>query len=266
MSTFLFAWNPKKWAWKDELLTAKILEVQSKGGAEDTWSCGNRRSLPSGSRCFLIRLGKQPRGIVGSAITLSEPSLVPHWDLAQRKAGKLSPSVRVRFDFLSRQPLVTWDELQQPPLSSMPWGIQASGVALPEAVATSLEQLWRRRTSGDAPQLPDEVPSDEEFIEGARKEITVNAFERNPQARAACIAHFGYRCSVCDLLLEDLYGSIAADFIHVHHLVPLAEVPAQYKVNPKRDLRPVCPNCHAVIHRRVPALSLDRARRLVKKR
>lgn len=264
MSTFLLSWNPKKWAWKDEEFTAKVLEVQAAGGAEDKWSCGNRYSLATGSRCFLIRLGKPPRGIVGSAITLSAPSVGPHWDPTQRKLGKSCPSIRIRFDFLSREPVVTWDELHQAPFSSMHWAIQGSGVVIPEEVATPLEQLWMRRTNGDA-LLPDEVQQDPHFWEGARKQIYVNAYERNPQARAACIAHFGYRCSVCDLMLEEIYGPIASHFIHVHHLVAISEVSAQYIVDPKKDLRPVCPNCHAIIHRKVPAMSLEHARKLVKR-
>ncbi len=32
-------------------------------------------------------------------------------------------------------------------------------------------------------------------------------------------------------------------FIHVHHLKPLSEVGYEYRVDPIRDLRPVCPNC-----------------------
>jgi 5-methylcytosine-specific restriction protein A len=173
--------------------------------------------------------------------------------------------VDLEFDFLSMEPLVTWDELQEPPFASVSWGIQASGVLIPVAVADALEQLWNRRTDGTDPVLPDELPRDASYPEGARKSITVNAYERNPQARAACIAHFGLKCSVCDLLLEDRYGAIAAGFIHVHHTVPLAAAGPDYRINPRKDLRPVCPNCHAVLHRRTPPLSIAEARRLVRK-
>ena len=36
--------------------------------------------------------------------------------------------------------------------------------------------------------------------------------------------------------------------IHVHHLKSLAEIGHSYQVDPIKDLMPVCPNCHAVIH------------------
>ena len=46
-------------------------------------------------------------------------------------------------------------------------------------------------------------------------------------------------------------------YIHVHHLRPLSEIKASYVVDPKEDLRPVCPNCHAVIHLRKPSFTLE---------
>ena len=36
--------------------------------------------------------------------------------------------------------------------------------------------------------------------------------------------------------------------IHVHHLKMLSECEGGYEVDPIKDLRPVCPNCHMVIH------------------
>jgi len=44
------------------------------------------------------------------------------------------------------------------------------------------------------------------------------------------------------------YGGIADGYIHVHHIVPIASVGKQYKLNPLTDLVPVCPNCHAMLH------------------
>lgn len=266
MATFLFAWNPKKWDWKEGGLTKQILKVAATGSAEDSWSCGNRKDLPLGSRFFLIRLGIDPKGIVGSGQTTTDPALGPHWASTLRREGKEALYVDLKFDFLSKEPLIAWDELQEPPYSKVSWGIRASGVLLPDSVTDELEQLWHRRTVGDDPILPEEVAPNERFAEGARKTVLLNAYERNPQARAACIAHYGLRCTVCDILMQERYGPIAAGFIHVHHIVPLSDVGASYRVDPRKDLRPVCPNCHAVIHRRKPSLTVGEARRLVRKK
>ncbi len=39
-------------------------------------------------------------------------------------------------------------------------------------------------------------------------------------------------------------------FIHVHHLKPQSSRGGEYEIDPVLDLVPVCPNCHAVMHRR----------------
>lgn len=94
--------------------------------------------------------------------------------------------------------------------------------------------------------LPEEVP--ETAWEGARRSITVNQYERNPSARAGCIEHHGSECAICGFSFAEEYGDAFKGFIHVHHLVPLAKIGERYCVNPKNDLLPVCPNCHAVLH------------------
>ena len=48
-----------------------------------------------------------------------------------------------------------------------------------------------------------------------------------------------------------MYGELGKDFIHVHHIVPLNTIGEEYKVDYKNDLIPVCPNCHAMLHRKL---------------
>ena len=85
----------------------------------------------------------------------------------------------------------------------------------------------------------------------------MNAYEWDPRARQLCIARYGTDCAICGFSFGETYGKVGEGFIHVHHLRPLAEVGEEYKVDPIADLRPVCPNCHAVLHRRVPAYSIE---------
>lgn len=96
--------------------------------------------------------------------------------------------------------------------------------------------------------LEEKIGNVEIYIEGAVKSITVNAYERNPEARQKCIDHWGPRCWVCEFDFGKVYGEIGKNYIHVHHLIPLAMRGAQYEVNPIHDLLPVCPNCHAMLH------------------
>jgi HNH endonuclease len=113
--------------------------------------------------------------------------------------------------------------------------------------------------------LPEEIVDPEQYIEGARTKIVVNAYERDLQARAKCIQIYGYKCSVCEFDFESTYGKHGREYIQVHHLKSLASIGVAYKVNPKNDLRPVCPNCHAMIHRRKPMLTIEELQGILRK-
>ena len=112
-------------------------------------------------------------------------------------------------------------------------------------------------------QGPDEILV-KEYTEGSVRQVVVNVYERDRAARQACIGHYGLACVVCGLVFEDRYGKHGADYIHVHHLVPISEVGDRYEVDPIKDLRPICPNCHAMVHRRYPPLSIEEVRRELK--
>ena len=64
---------------------------------------------------------------------------------------------------------------------------------------------------------------------------------------------------------EETYGETGKDYIHVHHITPLSDIGERYKLDPVKDLRPVCPNCHAMIHRQKPSLTIEALKALMKK-
>jgi hypothetical protein len=113
------------------------------------------------------------------------------------------------------------------------------------------------------PPLAEEMETPESLKEGAVKTITVNAFERNPQARRECIKYHGAKCSACGIDFADRYGECARDFIHVHHLRPLSTIGHDYVIDPIEDLRPICPNCHAVIHLDGKCRTIEEIKRLL---
>lgn len=101
-------------------------------------------------------------------------------------------------------------------------------------------------------QLPEELPDGIKYQEGTVQQIKVNRYERDKQARDACLAHYGYVCQICGVRLGEIYGDVAKKLIHVHHLKPISEIGKSYSVDPVSDLIPACPNCHSVIHLRIP--------------
>lgn len=102
-----------------------------------------------------------------------------------------------------------------------------------------------------------DVSSYIDLYEGAKKQVYVNSYERNSSARECCVKHYGARCIICGFDFEEVYGKVGKDVIHVHHLKPLHEIGETYRVDPIHDLRPVCPNCHVIIHKSNPPYSID---------
>lgn len=87
-----------------------------------------------------------------------------------------------------------------------------------------------------------------ELHEGEEEHINFLKYERNPKARAACLAAHGAVCAVCGMDFEKNYGPQFAGIIEVHHIVPLSKIGKDYVVDPVKDLVPVCPNCHTALH------------------
>lgn len=112
----------------------------------------------------------------------------------------------------------------------------------------------------------DEITNPDEIFEGAKKEIFVNAYERNPLARQKCIEANGCYCHVCGLDFKKMYGEIGDGFIQVHHKIPISTIGKEYKIDPINDLVPVCPNCHAMLHRgnNGEVLSIEELRDMLK--
>lgn len=125
-------------------------------------------------------------------------------------------------------------------------------------------RYWTGKGGFSDQPYPDEPAANITYFEGTVIEVKVNRYERSRGARAACISHYGAVCQGCDMDFEARYGERGKDFMHVHHLLPLKQIKNTYKVDPIADLRPICPNCHAMIHRREPMLSVQELRGIVK--
>lgn len=106
-------------------------------------------------------------------------------------------------------------------------------------------------------------PAPARYQEGEARQVTSDAYERNRQARSQCIGRYGCRCVVCGFDFLAVYGELGRGFIHVHHLKAPSEIRNKHKVDPVRDLRPVCPNCHAMIHAGKDMLSVAALKALV---
>ena len=128
-----------------------------------------------------------------------------------------------------------------------------------------VEALEETGLTGDEPFFPEELPTDstETLSEGIKRTISVNAYERSSKARELCVKHWKAICAVCEFDFEKTYGELGNGFIHVHHRIPVSQIGKSYQVDPINDLRPVCPNCHAMLHSRKQTLEIDELKNII---
>lgn len=245
-----------------------IAALKRRGFFDSRWSCGRTKTIKTGDRLFLLRQGREPRGILASGAAKSEPYLDEHWD--DNRSGE-ALYVKARFDSLldpEKDGVLPLSRLQDGSLGAVNWRTQSSGISISPVAAVELEKRWRAflEERGQSPVvLPDEVSTALLYYEGASRTVAVNAYERDPRARKACIDHYGAICFTCGFDFGDVYGELGQGFIHVHHIIPLSKIGKSYVVNPVKDLRPVCPNCHAMLHRGSEVLSVEQLKAILSK-
>jgi predicted HNH restriction endonuclease len=138
-------------------------------------------------------------------------------------------------------------------------------VMRPNAVEAARELGWESSDAG-VYQDPTEGGSETYYTEGRALLVPVTIYERNQAARLECIRHYqSWACQICEFDFCQQYGEIGKNFIHVHHLTLISERQGEeYTIDPCKDLIPVCPNCHAMLHKRKPSYTPEELKKFVR--
>lgn len=142
---------------------------------------------------------------------------------------------------------------------------QGIGIAERVEATEPVTVYWRIDNEFENSYLYDEITINEKYTEGSVKKIIVNSYERNEKARKDCIKYYGCKCIICGTDFGEIYSEIGEGFIHVHHLRQLSDINNEYIIDPIKDLRPVCPNCHAMIHKRKVPYSIEEISKIINK-
>jgi 5-methylcytosine-specific restriction protein A len=252
MASYLYTWNPRKWVWDDFKLAVK--EHNNGQTYESNWSCGVTKKILVGDKFFLMRLGVEPKGIIACGYVTSEPNDLPHWDEDKAVKGEKTLKTELKFKVISEDPIVSFGELKVK-FPEFNWTPQASGITIPEHIS---DNLWNEISHVLGTPIIDETSSQLKlYVEGKPKKVTIKTYDRSSAARQTCIEHYGYNCEVCGFNFGKLYKKYGEAYIEVHHLNPIADIGVEYKINPIKDLRPVCSNCHSMLHKSSPPLSIE---------
>lgn len=131
----------------------------------------------------------------------------------------------------------------------------------------TLDGLWHVINEDCQLQVEQDLEQENEeqraFHEGKKMLTSGFQYERDPKARKECIKHHGTVCVVCGFDFYEFCGELGLGFIHVHHVTDVA-VQGETIINPRKDLVPVCPNCHAMLHRRSkPARTVEELKKVI---
>ncbi|MBN2892968.1 MAG: HNH endonuclease [Bacteroidales bacterium] len=261
-NAFLFAWNPDNWKWID--LEKNLEELKNTGKVTLKWSCISHNKVRPGDRAFLIRLGVNPKGLIGSGKVISEPFLSPHWGDKDKDVHR----VLIEFDVLidaEKEQILLLENLKNK-LKNQNWTPQSSGISIKNEIIPELEKEWFNflaTTKLSFNPFEEKTDNSRSFVEGSALQVTQTRYERNIEARNECLKHYGFTCVVCGFNFEKTFGNLGYKFIHVHHLTEVSRIKKEYNVNPIADLRPVCPNCHAMLHKQNPAITIEELKEII---
>jgi 5-methylcytosine-specific restriction protein A len=244
MATYLLTWNPKRWHWDN--LQEEVEKLNEQEFLIDRWSVGVSKRVKRGDRLFLIRLGKEPKGIIGSGVAESDVFEADHWDDDKYAAGVPANYVNVRFDNLlnpENEAILPRQELNS--LGNMHWSSQSSGTQIPDGVANRLENLWADFLGTDR-FLPTAV-AEPAAIEGLLTETKVYVRGRSRQLRELALEKANGVCCVCNVDYKELLNGKGVRVLQAHHRKQLAASDAP-RVTHLSDLAVVCANCHLLIH------------------
>lgn len=262
MATYLLTWNPKKWHWWGDNLEDDFFE-EDDGLFFGDWSCGNSKGISTDDRVFLIRLAKEPRGIVASGWADSEVYEDKHWDEELAAAGKTTRYVSVRLDTLldaSTENIFPRKSLDNGILGKMHWDSQLSGIRIPDDVASRLEDEWADFLENARHPIPVAEPS---AIEGLRTETVRYVRGRSRKLRDLALRNSEGLCCVCDTDYRKVLDGKGVRVLQVHHRMQLAASDAP-RVTALNELAVVCANCHMLIHMNPKkALSIEELREML---
>lgn len=126
--------------------------------------------------------------------------------------------------------------------------------------------LGLQETGGGVAENP-RASTHDDYVEARRLSHERYYFARNPTLVKVAKEHYGYSCQVCDFDFEVHYGELGKHYIECHHKDPLSERPEEEHFEGTAtgldDVAVVCSNCHRMLHRQRPALSIDALRALM---
>ncbi|MBC8333969.1 MAG: hypothetical protein ISR59_08360 [Anaerolineales bacterium] len=125
-----------------------------------------------------------------------------------------------------------------------------------DSVVGTIQKIAEAKTKGKQIKIVDENLVIREGRQRQRKSI---AYERSDDVRKAAVDYYRLEngqivCDICGFNFLDVYGERGRDYIEIHHEKPLSETEGEKRIaflkEAVQSVKPVCANCHKMIHRK----------------
>ena len=142
---WMITWNRNNWNWENY---EEICEGTKAGQTYvESWTCSN--SNPKiGEEVFLIKLGDQPRCLIGHGKVKREQYEKDHYNPAKAAEGKQEKAIDVEFDRVinyEKDKFIEQAELNAK-CGAQHWSPQNSGIEIKQEVLPTLRMLWEAVT------------------------------------------------------------------------------------------------------------------------
>ncbi|NLG05862.1 MAG: hypothetical protein GX567_18865, partial [Clostridia bacterium] len=142
---WLLTWNVNNRHW--EGFSEKCAATKAGQTVSEMWTCSSTDPR-IGDEVFLIKLGDQPRCLIGHGRVIKESYAKEHYDPEKATEGKVSDHIDVEFDRLidyEKEEYISQDELKAK-CSAQHWDPQNSGIEIKPEVLPTLHALWKAVT------------------------------------------------------------------------------------------------------------------------
>lgn len=236
---------------------------------EDTWGVPSGDLTPGDTFVFWRTLGPDGhRGVVAFGVVTQSPRVMEEPEASHRFWRSNRPEGahrRVTFRYSPRLGVPLW-------LDEHPSGVLAE-LTVSRGQGNKLfmvtEEQWRRlealaRAEQDGPLVEED---DESFLEGKIQYRRHRSRERSARLRKRVLELALAKgpilaCQACGMDFQTRYGDVGKGYIEVHHAVPVSSMTEGSKTRPE-DMVLLCANCHRMVHRKRPWLTVEALASLV---
>lgn len=200
MNTYLFTWNPTKWDWP--YIDEQIEQLQQGTDVVEDWATDRKKDIGKGDQFILVRVGSHPKGVIGIGEISKNIFSRKHWSSDHDKKDKILNFVELKFQALSREPLIPLDYLESN-FSNVKWTPQSNGNVISQEISSEIfQELINDTKPNHELQIEREILENAKLTETEKQQLILSR-KGQGNFRKLLIKYWN-GCSITDCKLMDI--------------------------------------------------------------